>query len=202
VVVLRGQIRRIGWAVQILEAQVGHFLLGCKCPVSPSIVVQEQDPLGDLPHVQIFMNDGPNALTWDAQLLSYWFSWNPVLFQDPVLRLWEVGWAKDLPVLPCMRPDGITAQQTIIFTATPLFKGFKAVANIQKINCCLRNSAKTADRCCLTVFPYQSCKTLHKNTYMWKYLLLFQDQFWQLFTQPSAKARFSHTFSSSPISNK
>ena len=29
---------------------------------------------GELPHVQIFMNDGPNQLTWDAQLLSYWFS--------------------------------------------------------------------------------------------------------------------------------
>ena len=26
---------------------------------------------GELPHVQIFMNDGPSPLTWDAQLLSY-----------------------------------------------------------------------------------------------------------------------------------
>jgi len=32
-----------------LEAQVGQFLMGCKCPVSQGIVVQEQDPLGDLP---------------------------------------------------------------------------------------------------------------------------------------------------------
>ena len=31
------------------EAQVGQFLLGCKCPVSRGIVVQEQDPLGDFP---------------------------------------------------------------------------------------------------------------------------------------------------------
>ena len=31
-----------------------------------------RDPLrGDLPHVQIFMNDGPSPLTRDAQLLSY-----------------------------------------------------------------------------------------------------------------------------------
>jgi hypothetical protein len=37
-------------------------LLGCKCQVSQGIVVQEQDPLGNLPHVQIFMNDGPNPL--------------------------------------------------------------------------------------------------------------------------------------------
>ena len=30
-----------------------------------------RDPLrGELPHVQIFMNDGPNPLTWDAQLLA------------------------------------------------------------------------------------------------------------------------------------
>jgi hypothetical protein len=28
-------------------------------------------------HVQIFMNDGPNLIIWDAQLLSYWFSQNP-----------------------------------------------------------------------------------------------------------------------------
>ena len=48
VVVQRGQIRRIGWVIKTLEAQVGQFLLGCKCPVSRGIVVQEQDPLGDL----------------------------------------------------------------------------------------------------------------------------------------------------------
>ena len=36
-----------------------------------------RDPLrGELPYVQIFMNDGLNLLTWDAQLLSYWFSRN------------------------------------------------------------------------------------------------------------------------------
>ena len=58
----------------------------------------------------------------------------------------------------------------------------------KKMDHCLRRSAKTADRCCLTPFPHQSCKTLHKNTFMWKYLLPFQDQFWQLFTQSSAEA--------------
>jgi hypothetical protein len=49
--------------IKTLEAQVGEFLLGCKCPVSRDIVMQEQDPLGNLPHVQIFMNGGPNPLT-------------------------------------------------------------------------------------------------------------------------------------------
>ena len=43
VVVRRGQIRRIEWVIKIWEAQVGQFLLGCKCLVSRSIVVQEQD---------------------------------------------------------------------------------------------------------------------------------------------------------------
>jgi hypothetical protein len=83
--------------IKTLEAQVGQFLVGCKCPVSRGIVVQEQDPLGDLPHVQIFMNDGPNPLTWDVQLLSYWFSQNPAVFQDSALRYREVCRAKDLP---------------------------------------------------------------------------------------------------------
>ena len=48
VVVRRGQIRRIGWVIKTLEAQVDQFLLGCKCPVSRGIVVQEQDPFGEL----------------------------------------------------------------------------------------------------------------------------------------------------------
>ena len=47
-VVRRGQIRRIVWVIKTMEAQVGQFLLGCKCPVSRGIVVQEQDHLGDL----------------------------------------------------------------------------------------------------------------------------------------------------------
>ena len=46
VVVRRGQVRRIGWVIKRLETQVGQFLLGCKCPVSRGIVLQEQDSLG------------------------------------------------------------------------------------------------------------------------------------------------------------
>ena len=48
VVVLRGQIRSIGWVIKTLEAQVGQFLLACKCPVSRGIIVQEQETLGEL----------------------------------------------------------------------------------------------------------------------------------------------------------
>ena len=54
VVVRRGQIRRIGWVIHMLETQVGQFLLGCKCSVSRGIVVQEQDPFGDLPAAGVF----------------------------------------------------------------------------------------------------------------------------------------------------
>jgi hypothetical protein len=45
VVVRRGQIWRVGWVIKTLETQVGPFLLGCKCPASRGIVVQEQDPV-------------------------------------------------------------------------------------------------------------------------------------------------------------
>jgi len=48
-------------------------LLRQLAPLTFLIRVQAfRDPLrGELPHVQIFMNDGPNPLTWDAQLLTY-----------------------------------------------------------------------------------------------------------------------------------
>ena len=49
VVVRRVQIRRRGWVIKTLEAQGGQFLMGCKRPVTRGIVVQEKEPLGDLP---------------------------------------------------------------------------------------------------------------------------------------------------------
>jgi len=49
VVVRRGQIWRIVWVIKTLEVQVGQFLQGCKWAVSRGIVVQEPDPLDDLP---------------------------------------------------------------------------------------------------------------------------------------------------------
>jgi len=56
VVVRRGQIQRIGWVIKTLEAQVGQFLPIFKCPVSRGIVVQEQDPLGDIPAAFFLQN--------------------------------------------------------------------------------------------------------------------------------------------------
>ena len=55
-VVRRGQIRRTGWVIKTLEAQVGQFLVGCKCQVSRGIVVQEQDHLGELPAAFFLQN--------------------------------------------------------------------------------------------------------------------------------------------------
>ena len=56
VVARQGEIRRIGWAIKKMEAQVGQFLLGCKCLVSRGIFMQELDPLGNLP-VVFFLQD-------------------------------------------------------------------------------------------------------------------------------------------------
>jgi len=55
-IVRQGQIQRIRWVIKTLEAQVGQFLLVCKCPVSRGIVMQEQDPLGDLPTAFFLQN--------------------------------------------------------------------------------------------------------------------------------------------------
>ena len=56
VVVRRGQIRRIGWVIKKMEAQVSQFLLGCECQLSRDIVVQEQDLLGDFPGAFFLQN--------------------------------------------------------------------------------------------------------------------------------------------------
>jgi hypothetical protein len=42
--------------IKTLEALVGKFLLVCKCLVSRSILVQEQDQLGDLPAAFLLQN--------------------------------------------------------------------------------------------------------------------------------------------------
>jgi len=42
--------------IKTLEAQVGQFLLGCKFQVRRGIVVQEQNPFGDLPAAFFLQN--------------------------------------------------------------------------------------------------------------------------------------------------
>jgi len=64
VVVRRGQIRRIGWVIKTLEAQVVQFLLDCKCPVSRGIVVQEEESLGEFPGA-FFLQKSFNCISID-----------------------------------------------------------------------------------------------------------------------------------------
>ena len=73
-------------------------LISRLAPLSFLIRVQAfRDPLReDFLHVQIFKNDGLKPLTWDAQLLSYWFSRNPVVFQ-----YWLVNLINNLRVGHC-----------------------------------------------------------------------------------------------------
>ena len=87
-VVRWGQIRRIGWVIKALEAQVGQFLLGCKCPVSRGIVVQEQDPLGDL-SAAFFLQ---NVLQLHQQ--------SSVILRDESLALWKVINGEDAVWIP------------------------------------------------------------------------------------------------------
>ena len=67
-----GQIRRIGWMIKTLEAKVGQFLLGHKCPVSRGIVVQEQDPLGDLPAAGVFPSKYPSIALAEISNTPRW----------------------------------------------------------------------------------------------------------------------------------
>ena len=93
VVVRRGQIRRIVWAIKTLEAQVGQFLLGCKCPGCRDIVVQEQDPLGDLPAAFFLQN----------VLQFYQQRW--VMLRVDSLALWKIMNEEDTVLIPKNRGE-------------------------------------------------------------------------------------------------
>jgi len=88
VVVRRGQIRRIGWVIKTLEAQVGQFLLGCKCPVSRVIVLQEQDRLREFPAALFFQN----------VLQLYQKRW--VMLRVDILILWKIINEEDAVLVP------------------------------------------------------------------------------------------------------
>ena len=88
VVVRWGQIRRIGWVIKTMEAQEGQFLLGCKCPMNRAIVVQEQDPLGDLT-VAFFLQ---NILQLHQQ------RW--VILRVASLALWKIINEEDAVLIP------------------------------------------------------------------------------------------------------
>jgi len=88
VVVRPGHIRRIGWVIKTLEVQLGQFLLGCKCPMSRDIVVQEQDHFGDLP-AELFPQ---NVIQLHQQSL--------VILHVVSLVLWKINNKEDTVLIP------------------------------------------------------------------------------------------------------
>jgi len=74
--------------IKTLEAKVGQFLLGCKCPVIRGFVVQEQDPLGDFP-AAFFL---PNVLQLNQQRLA--------LLRVDSLVLWKITNEEDAVFIP------------------------------------------------------------------------------------------------------
>ena len=71
VVFRRGQIRRTGWVIKTIEAQVDQFLLGGKCPVTRGIVVLEQDHLCELP-VAFFLQNVPSIAPAEMNNTPRW----------------------------------------------------------------------------------------------------------------------------------
>jgi hypothetical protein len=49
--------------IKPLEAQIGQFLVGCKCPVSRGDVVQQHGPLGDLHALGVLPSKCPSIAT-------------------------------------------------------------------------------------------------------------------------------------------
>jgi len=95
-VVRRGHIRRIGWLIKTLEDQVGQFLLGCMCPVSRVIVVQEQDRFGDLPPSFSLQNVLQlNHQTW-------------VILRVNSLALWKIINVENFDLIPENRGEKIS----------------------------------------------------------------------------------------------
>jgi len=121
--VRRGVIRRIGWVMKTLEAQVGQFVLGCKRPVSRGIVVQAQDTLDDLPAAFFLQHVLQlHQQRWVILHVDSLDLWKIINEEDAVLILKNPGekfsngflhseffgasWAAMLPLhwlLPCLR---------------------------------------------------------------------------------------------------
>jgi len=88
--------------IKTLEAQVGQFLLGCKCPVNRDIIVQEQGPLGDLTEA-FFLQNVLQLHQQRRVILSISAHEQASLSNDTidsVLRHREVGRAKNLSASP------------------------------------------------------------------------------------------------------
>jgi len=74
--------------MKTLEFQGGMFLLDCKCLVSLGIVMQEQDPLGDLPAMFLLQN----VLQLHQQRL--------IILHVDSLALWKIINEEDAILIP------------------------------------------------------------------------------------------------------
>ena len=74
--------------IKTLEAHLGQRLLGCKCPVSRGIVVQEKDPLGDLP-AAFFLQNVPQL-----------HQQRRVILRADSLALWKIINEEDAVLIP------------------------------------------------------------------------------------------------------
>jgi len=83
--------------IKTLEAHVGHFLLDCKCPVSRGIVVQEQEPLGELPAAFYLQN----FLHLHQQRL--------VVLRVDSLALWKIMNEEDTILIPKNRGENFSS---------------------------------------------------------------------------------------------
>jgi len=73
---------------QDFGSQVGQFLLGCKCPVSRDIFVQEQNPISELPAAFLLQN----ILQFHQQRL--------VILRVDSLALWKIINEEDAILTP------------------------------------------------------------------------------------------------------
>ena len=83
--------------IKTMEPQVGQFLLGCKCPVSWGIVMQEQDPLGELP-VAFFLQ---NVLHLHQQ--------RRVKLRVDSLALWKIINEEDAVLIPTNQGENFSS---------------------------------------------------------------------------------------------
>jgi len=83
--------------IKKLETQVGQFLLGCKCPVSRGIVVQEQDHFGDI-SAAIFL-----------QIVLQLHQQRSVILRIDSLALWNIINEEDAILIPKIRGENFPA---------------------------------------------------------------------------------------------
>ena len=116
-------VRRMGWMVETLEAQVAQLLLGCKFPVSRGIVVQEQDTLGDL----------PAAFSLQNVLQLHQQRW--IILRVDSLALWEVINEEDAVLIPKNRGENFSSG----FLHSEFFgAGWAAMPSVHGLLLCLR----------------------------------------------------------------